>query len=202
MALKNRDASLIYLRIKDGKFHLGKDGETYDELEGVITDIRFKDEEYEGQPQRKAYFQIEDDGERYALGLNVENAMFGSLVSFLANADVSKKLTLHPKETSFNKDGKDLKSRSLLVSQNGKFVKGYFTKDNPNGLPKWNIQQVGKKVVTDKSEYTEFLEKFLVDNIVPKLLKGQQESKPISKEAVEDTEPEVLVSTDKMPWED
>lgn len=172
MALKQRDESMNYLKIKGGKFYVGKDLDTpYNELEGTIVGLRYKDEEYEGVPQRKFLITLQDNGEKYQLNMNVESSTYGAVVSFLANVDVSKKLTLHPKETVEAKDGKDVARRTMLVSQEGKFAKNYFNKEDRHGLPEWNIVMVGKKKVVDKSAYLEFLENFVAEKLIPNLSK-------------------------------
>ena len=194
MALRNRENNVQYLRIKDGKFFLGKDLETpYEELEGLITSMYYKDETYEDKPQRKLILVIKDGEENYQLGLNVESSSYSSFVSFLKNVDVTKKLTLHPK-IDVKRDGdKEVVRRSLLISQDGKFAKGYFTKDDNHGLPKWETVIVGKKKVTDKSEYLDFLENFVTENFINKI----QGKEVIIQEEVED-DAEVSSS---LPWD-
>ena len=203
MALKQRDDSLKYIRIKGGKIYVGKDLETpYDELEGTIKKLYYKDEEYEGTPQRKLILQITDGDETYQLSLNVESGNYSTLVSFLPNVDVSKPLTLHPRSEASVREGKEVTRNSVLVSQNGTFAKSFFTKDDNHGLPAWEIAMVGKKKVTDKSAYLEFLEDFVVSNIGSKI-----ESDPLThvkEEAVETAKenPKVAVAAgEKLPWD-
>jgi hypothetical protein len=98
MGLKNRDTNKKYLKLKEGKFYIGKDTETpYEELEGTIVGMRYKDEEYEGNPIRKLAIVINDGEDNYELGIDVERSNYTTLVSFLKNVDVTRKLTLHPK---------------------------------------------------------------------------------------------------------
>ena len=195
MALKNRDNSRQYVRLKDGKFYLGKDLDTaYEELEGTITSMYYKDEEYEGAPLRKLIVIISDGEDNYQLGLNVETSNYSTFVSFLKNVDISRKLTIHPK-MDIKKDGdKEVTRRSLLVSQDGKFAKSYFTKDENHGLPKWEVVTVGKKKVTDKSAYLEFLEKFATENFVNKV---QGKAVLVN----EDEDSDVEDSDGKLPWD-
>lgn len=196
MALKNRDTSRQYVRVKDGKFFVGKDLENgYEELEGTITEMYYKDEEYEGTPQRKLIVVMSDGDENYQLSLNVETSNYSSFISFLKNVDISRKIALHPKMDSRKEGDKDITRRSILVSQDGKFAKSYFTKDDNHGLPKWETVIVGKKKVTDKSAYLDFLEKFAVENFVNKL---QGKAVVVNEEDVEDCEE---ASSEKLPWD-
>lgn len=192
MALKNRDQSKQYVRVKDGKFYLGKDLETpYEELEGTVTSMYYKDEEYEGSPLRKLIIIISDGEDNYQLSINVETSNYSSLISFLKNVDINRKITLHPK-MDVKKDGdKETPRRSILVSQDGKFAKSYFTKDDSHGLPKWEVVTVGKKKVTDKSAYLEFLEKFVNENFINKL---NRKEVIVNEEQLEEAD-------SKLPWD-
>lgn len=196
MALKQRDDSLKYIRIKGGKIYVGKDLETaYDELEGSIKKLYYKDEEYEGKPQRKLIMQITDGEETYQLGINVESGNYSSLIGFLPNVDVSKPITLHPRSEVTSKDGKEVTRNSILVSQGGSFAKGYFTKDHNHGLPQWEVAIVGKKKITDKSGYLDFLEDFVNKNIVTKL--ATQEDVPRTSVVAEESKEEAEAD---LPW--
>lgn len=213
MALKNRDNSLNYLRIKGGKFYVGSDLQTpYQELEGRIVELKYKNEEYEGIPQRKLVVILQDGDEKYHLGINVETSSYSSLVSFLHGVDLKKAITLHPKEDIVAKDGKEVKRQALLVSQDGKFAKHYFTKDDKHGLPEWNVVKVGNKKVTDKSDCLAFLEEFVLSTLALRLVPATEtedkvavESRKSAKqEGVLEDHTEVLATTsnEKLPWED
>lgn len=196
MALKQRDDSLKYIRIKAGKIYVGKDLETpYDEIEGTIQKMYYKDEEYEGTPQRKLIMRLSDGKETYQLGINCESSSYSSLMGFLPNVDIAKTLTLHPRSETINREGNDITRNSILVSQEGKFAKSYFTKDDNHGMPRWEVVVVGKKKVTDKSAFLEFLENFVNKEIIPKL--SVENTPPV---VVKEEEPTVE-GTDKLPWE-
>lgn len=209
MGLQNRSSNLSYVRLKDGKFFLNKDSDKpYDQLEGTITKMYFKNEDYKGTPQRKLIVVISDSGENYHIGLNVESASYTTLVSFLKNVDISKPLTLHPKMEMVNRNGEDYPKRSILVSQNGTYAKSYFSKANPNGLPEWSSVKVGNKTVTDKSEFTDFLEKFVTENYIPFLSEPDNEgekpaiaaAKPAPK-ALEPFDEGYEDEEEKLPWD-
>lgn len=174
MGLKNRNENLQYLRIKGGKFYIAKDETTpYQELEGQVVELKYKDEDYEGKPQRKLVLILQDGENKYHLGVNVETASYSNLVNFLGNTDLSKPIALHPKEDTITKDGKPFTKKTILVSQGGKFVKSYFTKEDNKGLPEWKSVTVSKKVVLDKSEYLDFLENFVMTQLATQLIPSQ-----------------------------
>lgn len=204
MALRNPNTNLQFLRLREGKFYIGKDTETpYGELYGLITGMRYKDEEYEGAPLRKLILTIVDGDETYQLGLNVESQNYSSLVSFLRNVDLTKPITLHPKIEAGNKDGRDFKRHSILVSQNGTYSKGFFTKDKPNGLPAWKTVKVGKKTVVDKTDYLQFLEEFVTRNYIPVVTKGGTTVSAPVDERVDTSKDEMENGNEEtLPWDE
>ena len=103
------------------------------------------------------------------MSIKVESGYYSSLISFLKNVDITKPVVLVPTIKKVKKDGEEKERYSIFISQNGKFAKNYFTKDTPNGLPKWNVVTVGKKTVVDKTDYLEFLENIVNTEFVPKL---------------------------------
>lgn len=199
MALKQRDDSKKYLRVKDGKIYIGKDLETpYDEIEGTVNKLQFKDEEYEGKPQRKLIMVMSDSEGSYQLNFNVESSTYSSLVGFLANVDLSKPITLHPRMEVVNRDGTDYSKRSMLVSQEGKFAKSYFTKDEAHGLPRWDVVVVGKKKVVDKEAYLDFLEQFVTKKLASQLTEAPEITKPAAVAAGDDEQEHEEF---KAPWD-
>lgn len=201
MGLKNNTQTIKYLRIKEGKFYLGKDTESpFGELEGTITGLRYKNEEFDGAPLRKLIITVNDGTDTYQVGLNVESQNYNTFVSFLRNADLTKPVTLHPKLEAGNKDGKDFKKHSILVSQDGTYLKGYFTKATPNGLPEWKSVKVGNKKVTDKSEFLEFLEQFVTRNYIPVVTKGAVYNSVVEKTGTL-VEAETETTDDLLPWD-
>lgn len=201
MPLKQRSEQRKYVRIKDGKLYIGKDTETsYDELEGVVTNLYFKDEEYNGAPLRKLILIISDEDDNYQIGLNTESNSYTALISFLPNIDLSRPITLHPMEEVINKDGAEVKKRTILVSQDGKFAKSYFTKDNTHGLPRWESVTVGKKKITDKTLFLDFLENFVSKELVPRITEKVETKSVVNKPVAvlaDDSDEEDT----KLPWE-
>lgn len=210
MGLKDRQSNVVYLRIKehtyteDGRektkygFATGKDDMPYAELEGKITSLSFKNEDYEGNPIRKLIVVINDGEDNYQFGLNVESSSYSSFVSFIANVEeLSNTITIHPRLDKAVRDGKEISRRSILVSQNGNFAKSYFTKEDPKGLPEWKIVKVSGKNMADKTEYLEFLENFVNKELVPRISAEAVQVKKVEAKDFVQSEP-----TDDLPFSD
>lgn len=198
--LSNPETNIKYIRLREGAFYIGKDKETpYLNLTGTITNMFYKDEEFEGSPVRKLIVRMINGEDTAQLSLNTDSQNYSTFVSFLKGVDINQPITLHPKVEAGEKDGKAFKKNSLLVSQDGTYAKGYFTKADMHGAPAWKTVKVGKKSVTDKSEYLAFLEDFVTENYIAALKGGalKQEEKPKNKPAAEQEAP-----VEKLPWED
>lgn len=140
----------------------------YDFLEGKIVDIGTKDSDF----GRSWLITLEDEEGRYILQMPYSSGYSSAFLKILPNVDLTHKVKITPKLTM---DGTKKKT-SLFINQRGQALKHAFTKDNPNGLPELEQKKVKGKVVYDDSDIMEFLEKMVVDEILPKL-KGQQPAK-------------------------
>ena len=208
MGLKNRDGGKVtYVKIKEGKFFASSDKELanpFEQLSGVVVDTYLKDEDYNGIPNRKFYTVLEDEGERFIMGLNVESSFASTFISFLMNADLSKSINIFPKVENVIKNGKESQKRNMLISQGGKFLKAYFTKDTPNGLPAMQkVERRGGKIEWIKDELLDFYE----DLIINKFKVEANKNKSGEVHAVVTEVPTKAVSTEKstvtstLPWE-
>ena len=183
MGLKNNESNVSYLKFKDGKFFSSRDKETgYNEIEGYIKNFTLADQEFKGETDRKLTVAIiDEEGDTYLLQMSLKTSYVTSLVSFLKNADLTEKLSL----VGTSKTGDDgVVRNSILVKQDGKFSKGFYTKDNPNGMPKMKEVIINKKKVWDKSDMLEFIENVIVTELTPKVSKRTFES---TKKVVADT---------------
>lgn len=172
MGLKTK-VGFKYIKLRDGKFYLSTDKENatpYDELEGRIIDIGTKVDTFEGTKIERIYVVVEsDDRELYNLSFNIDGGYASSFMSFIRNADLSQPLTLKPVVKVENKNGTDIKRLSMLIEQNGAFLKSYHTKDNPNGLPAMKQVTVSGKTLWDKTDMIEFYKNAIATVLKPSL---------------------------------
>lgn len=181
MALGNNN-SAIYLKVSDGKIvrqfktetpnsvvRITKTGKTvheefYDFVEGTITDIRTKENEY-GKFWMVTLVDYHDGDLKYILEFNYSGGVANSFLRTLPNVDFSTPVQLKPKQTI---DG-DKKRTSLFINQSGKALKWAWTKENPGDMPQLKKIKVKGKEAWDDSDIMEFLEGYVASVIVPKL---------------------------------
>lgn len=176
MGLKLNTAKAQYIKLKEGKFYKPDNlDQGFTELEGTITNMYFKDDVFNGQPIRKLYVAVADESEVSIINMSVNSSNFSSFVNFAKNADLTKPLSLVPVYKMVSKNGVDKPNSSMLIEQNGKFIKSYFTKDSKNGLPEMKQVKINGKIEWDKTDFTEFLENIVTSEFIP-VVKGNQDA--------------------------
>jgi hypothetical protein len=99
-----------------------------------------------------------------------------SLLFALANPviDFSQEITISP----WMKVVADKKKTSCYLSQNGKQIEWYFTKENPNGMPDLKEVIFQGKPRLDSYDRMQFLEKYVETKIKPKLIAAPYSNQP------------------------
>lgn len=178
MALGNNN-SAIYLNIADGKIvrrfqsptansreRVTKTSKTvheefYSFVEGVITDIQTRENDY----GKNWMVSLKDGDESYILQMDYSSGYSSAFLKALPNVDLSSKVKLTPKMTI---EG-DKKRTTLFINQRGHACKHAFTKDNPNGLPQMVKIKVKGKEQWDDSDMMQFFEDMVKNKILPQL---------------------------------
>ena len=140
----------------------------YDSLTGVIKDITTRESEY----GKSWIVKVNSDGKNYQLEFNYSSGYATTFLKALPNVSFGNPVTLSPKLII---DG-DKKKSVLFISQDGKGLKHYFTKDNPNGLPDLKKIKIKGKESWDDSDRMEFLEGYVKDNILPMIKSDLQDA--------------------------
>ena len=172
MGLNNYSGEKVtYLQITNGKLvrqtkqptaksveRVNKMGRTvyeefYDSMDGIITAIDTKESEY----GKFWVISLKSGSETYKLEMNYSGGYAMSFMKALPNVDLSGVVTLTPR---LNIDG-DKKQSVLFISQNGKALKHFWTKDNPGDLPQLDKIKVKGKDVYDDSRRLEFFENYI-----------------------------------------
>lgn len=186
MGLENNNFAK-YLSIGDGKItkrvkeptekstqRVLKNGNTineeiYDAISGLIVDIQTQDHPSFG---RFWNVTLQDGNENFILQMNYSGGYSSAFLKILPNVDLKMPVRIAP---TMKMDG--LKKKvGLFIMQNGIPLKHFYTKENPNGLPpmeKVKVKKNGKMTEQwDDNNMMEFLEKYVVEKVQPKLRKG------------------------------
>jgi hypothetical protein len=100
-------------------------------------------------------------GKSYILEMDLNSGYAFGFLSTIPNAELSELMQLSPSYT--DTDGK--KQSKMFIQQSSGWLKQYFTKDNPNGLPDLQKIKVKGKETWDNTERLEWLK----SNLIPKL---------------------------------
>ncbi len=121
-------------------------------VEAMLIDIQVKERE---NGWKEWLIWLQDGAEKYCLQLRYSSRESKRLLSYLPNADLNHFIRIQ----TFKEKESD--GTALLVSQRGTFLKSYFTKDNPNGLPPMvkGFNSEGKEVWND-SDQMKFFEQW------------------------------------------
>ena len=183
---QSQSESVIFLQIANGKIvrqvktktensvsrvnKLGREVHElfYDSITGEISDIATRESEY----GKSWVVSIKSEGKLYKLEFNYSSGYATTFLKALPNVSFGNSVTLSPKLII---DG-DKKKSVLFISQDGKGLKHYFTKDNPNGLPDLKKIKIKGKESWDDSDRMEFLEQYVKDNILPMIKSDLQDS--------------------------
>lgn len=138
--------------------------EFYDSITGKILSVTTKSNEY----GKFWVIKLEANSKMYNIEFNYSGGYASTFLKTLPNADLSQNITISPNNIV---DGDKTKS-VIFLSQNGKALKHYFNRDNPNGLPP--LKKIKHKGVEtwDDSDMMDFLESYvqkLFSNEEPKV---------------------------------
>ena len=199
MALLSKGKAGIYLSIQSGKIaqritepsstsssrtlESGKviHEELYDTLEGKITGIQFKDGEYGTQ----LIISLVNEEDVAHLQMPLSSSPASGFLKALPNVNPDDLVRFKPKMEE--KDGK--RKTSLFLSQNGKGVKWYWTKDNPGELPSMKKIKVKGKETWDDSDQIDYLKAYVTDTFLPKIGKSKTDNTPAVETDDDDTTP-------------
>jgi len=183
---QSQNESVIFLQISNGKIvrqskvpvensvsrinKLGREVHElfYDSINGVITDVITRESEY----GKSWVVSIKSEGKLYKLEFNYSSGYATTFLKALPNVSFGNVVTLSPKLII---DG-DKKKSVLFISQDGKGLKHFFTRDNPNGLPELKKIKIKGKESWDDSDRMEFLEQYVQNNIIPMLKPSLQDN--------------------------
>jgi hypothetical protein len=183
MGLQN-SSNRIYLSVADGKIiqrvkegtpnaiqRTTKNGKVVHEikfgsLSGFLSGVSIKENEF----GKDWIFEIEDEGQVYALQMMYNSRYATTFLNALLNPDVNLSLPITITPWSKEVDGKA--KTATYLKQGDDDIKWYFTKDNPNGMPPLEQVEFKGKLQWDDFKIMTFLEAQVNAKIKPNLYKS------------------------------
>ena len=162
-AFDQQKEKIYWIKIKEGQFVYwnGKEEERYNEFQGVLTDVFFKRDEYQGKEFDEALFTFMHEGEKYILSMRCDTSYFRQFCNLIRNSEIGKKVWVKPKMEILN--GK--RKGSIFVKQNDTWLKGFYTKEKPGDLPQAEIIEVGNQKIYNNFLQIECWKAYLKDSL-------------------------------------
>jgi hypothetical protein len=123
-----------FVNISKGKFFTresGKDPIFYGELEGYITSINFKNDEYNGKEFEILQVHISDETDNFIVQMRTDSGYFRTFCNALKSGDIYKKFRFSP----YYKEENGKPKTVLFLKQNSIPLKFYHTQKNMGDLP-------------------------------------------------------------------
>lgn len=191
MGLGNYSGNRVYLNIKEGELAMKKDGQThlFDHVSGVITDLSIQD----GKFGKELHVTLTDGPETYILQMKFDGGYSRSFLMAIKNTDLKRPVMLVPK---YRVEG-ERKLASLLIIQDQKGVKWFYTKENPRDCPQPVQVKYKGQLQWDNTDQMLFLEKLVLNDIKPLLVPAAIVPAPV---AGEDVQQESAETSDDLPF--
>lgn len=135
MGLENNAAMATFVNIKEGKLVIKKNNEvvSFDSISGVITAVKFKEDEFEGRKYEKIEITITDGEENFILSMRTDSGYFRGLSNSLRTGDPTVHVRIAP---NYKKEQGANPQTTCFVQQRGVgALKFYSTKADPKDLP-------------------------------------------------------------------
>lgn len=146
--------------------------EKFDDIEGIISDLRYKPDT-SGQNYGDQYLiQIKDDGDTYSINVQKASRYATSFLKCLPNLDLSKPVKLMPWSAQ-DKINATKMITGITMWQGGVKIAAAYTKEAPNGLPEMNRVKIKGKDTWDSFEMEEFLKVMAMKLFEGKAVEGE-----------------------------
>lgn len=166
-AFGTNSGSFTYVNIKEGKIVIKKGDviQTYDWVQGVITGITIRDEEYQNKKYKKLCINLLHDNVSMQLQMRLDSGYGRAFCNMIKNVDLKLPAKFTP--TYSEVDGK--KQSGMFINQNDKAIKWYFTKNTPHDLPPMEKINFRGEEVWDNKKQQDYYINMLLNEIVPQL---------------------------------
>lgn len=167
MGLGNNDGRFAYVNIKQGKLAIKKGNEIvlFNYIEGFISDIDIRTDEYQGKQYKKLCISIDDGSESFQLQMKLDSGYGRAFCNMIENVNLEEPVKITP--TYEEKDGKGY--TGMFMNQNKQPIKWKYTKDHPHDLPPLEKVSFKGQEMWDNSKQMQFYYELLMTKIKPKL---------------------------------
>ena len=161
--------------------------EKFDDIEGIISDVRFKpDTSGKGYGDQYTLI-IKDVNDTYNINMQQDSRYATSFLKCLPNVDLKKPIRLMPWSMQ-DKNNATKMITGITMWQGGDKIQPAYSKENPNGLPEMKKVKLRGKDTWDSFEMNSFLK-----DMALKLFEVVPTDEPVS--------PSVVVRDDtKVPF--
>ena len=165
-----------FVNISKGNFiYKNENGEkeTFQSLRGTIYDVDFIKDQINGNIKNKVQLFMKDGEESYIVQIDVNSGYFRGFCNSLKSGKPKNEITLTPLLKEGNKT-------TILVEQNGKYLKHYFNKDfqglGEDILPKLDQLIVKGETILDNTKQVQYWKNWLINTYKEKEQKEENDS--------------------------
>lgn len=155
----------------------------FDYITGRITDIDVSDSEY----GRNLEITLEDPSGENIIRMKWNSVYANTFLSKCPNLDFSKEVTIEPFYFK-----KDKKARLILIQDNNK-IKAFYTKENPQGMPRYPADGSEDEFQQWKVDISKFFYSELMNRIKPMIYHDD----PLADKSLEETEVDETIAGEK-----
>lgn len=127
--------------------------EKFDYIEGVLTSIKTKENDY----GKQYVLGVQDGDDKFYINISYSSRYATSFLKALPNIDITKPVKLMPWSMA-DKNDATKKITGITMWQNGEKIAPFYTKEDPKGLPEMKKVKLKGKDTWDSFEMDTFLE--------------------------------------------
>lgn len=167
MGLGNDTTRFTYVNIKKGQLVIKKGDQTevFNYVEGVLTGLDIREDEYQGNKYKKLCLTMTDKNESYQLQMKMESGYCRAFCNMIENVNLTMPFKIEPKMEEVG----DKKNTKVFISQGGTNLKWKYTKDNPGELPLLEKITFKGKEAWDNTNQQAYYTDMLLNKIKPML---------------------------------
>lgn len=145
--------------------------EKFDYIEGVLTSIKTKENDY----GKQYVLGVQDGDDKFYINISYSSRYATSFLKALPNIDIAKPVKLMPWSMA-DKNDATKKITGITMWQNGEKIAPFYTKEDPKGLPEMKKVKLKGKDTWDSYEMDTFLEEMAMKKFETKQDASEQKA--------------------------